>query len=307
MDGSNEARVIPESPPLVSIIIPVFNQGDELRECLRAIEGQTYDHERFEVIAVDNGSSRPIDEVVAPFRFARCLREPKPGSYAARNRGIPASRGEILGFTDADCVPAADWIARGVDAVLRLGGDGMVGGSIELTVRDPRKPTAAELYDSVCGFPQESFIRWGFSVTANLFTTRSTIDSVGPFDERLMSSGDLEWGQRVRARGLPQVYAADVRIAHPARRTLGELIRKIVRVAGGNQQLADQRSQGTEGLLEYTWQQLIQLKRIRANIYHDRLNTYVAKLKFAAVVWSVDFVRTIERFRVHYGGRPRRT
>src|ERR1700730_1412047 len=108
--------------PDVSIIIPVFNQTNELLRCLRALEAQTYRTGCFEVVIVDNGSDPPIDQLTEPFPFVRCIREPKPGSYAARNRGIEASRAELLGFTDADCVPADTWLERGVRAVQGLSG-----------------------------------------------------------------------------------------------------------------------------------------------------------------------------------------
>ena len=296
----------PAGLPHVSIIIPVFNQRVELLECLRALGRQTC-QDGFEVVVVDNNSDEPIGDLMAPFPFARSVQEAKPGSYAARNRGIDASRGAVLGFTDADCVPAPDWIERGVAAIRRLPEGGMIGGRIDLTSRNPQKPTSAELYESVFAFPQERFVSWGFAATANLFTTRATIDRVGPFNDSLMSSGDMEWGQRVRACGLAQEYAGDVRVSHPSRPTLLELLRKVRRVAGGNQQLADQRGEGTAGLLAYAWRQLIQLERLRANVYHDRLDSVSRKLKFAAVVWIVDLLRTVERYRVHYGGTPRRT
>jgi len=294
-----------DEAPQVSIVIPVFNQGAELVQCLRALERQT-GNVRFEVVVVDNNSDQDIERMTAPFPFVRYVREPKPGSYAARNRGVQASRGEVVGFTDADCVPDDRWIELGVCRIRRLGA-GMVGGRIELTVRDPDRPTAAELYECVFGFPQESFIRWGFAATANVFTTRATLDRVGGFAEQMMSGGDVEWGQRLRAQGLPQVYAADVRVSHPARRTLGQLFKKIVRVAGGNQQLAEQRGEGTAGLLDYAWRQLFQLRRTRDNVYDDRLSSLDRKLKFAAVVWMVDLLRTLERYRVHFGGAPSRT
>lgn len=293
--------------PYVSIIIPVFNQGEELLRCLRALEAQSYPRNRFEVIAVDNGSERPLCPLIERFSFARCIRELKPGSYVARNRGIQAARGELLGFTDADCVPASSWIERGVRAVRALPGAGMVAGKIELTLLNPSSPTAAELFEVVFGFPQETYIGWGFGATANLFTTRATVDQVGLFDEQLMSSGDLEWGHRLRSQGLAQVYADDVRVSHAARSTLRQLREKSLRVAGGIQQLADRHGLSTLRLFARTSKQLIQMGRIRAHINHEQLGGFKRKVKFVAVVWIVELSQTLERFRVHFGGTPRRT
>jgi GT2 family glycosyltransferase len=296
-----------EARPDVTIIIPVFNQAEELRRCLHALETQTYPCSRFEVVVVDNGSAAPVSEMTESFPFARCIREEKPGSYTGRNRGIVASRAELLCFTDADCVPTATWLERGIRAIQRLPGPGGVGGQVKLAYHDATKRTAAELFESVFAFRQKKYFEWGFAATANLFTTRATFDRVGLFDERLMSGGDLEWGHRLRARGLAQDYADDVCVVHDARQTLGQLLRKTVRVAGGLQQIAEQQGRGTTGLLRHAVRELIQLRTIRAHMSDERLGTIDQKLRFAGVAWVVEIVRTLERYRVHYGGAPRRT
>ena len=84
-----------------------------------------------------------------------------------------------------------------------------------------------------------------------------------------MSGGDMEWGQRLRARGFSQVYADDVRVSHPARRTLGQLFRKSIRVAGGVQQVADQRGMASTDCLSHAKRHLIQLRRVRNNLSTD--------------------------------------
>ena len=64
---------------------------------------------------------------------------------------------------------------------------------------------------------------------------------------------------------------------------------------------------GTEGLLRHAVRELIQLRTIRAHMSDERLGTIDRKLRFAGVAWMVELVRTLERYRVHYGGAPRRT
>jgi glycosyltransferase involved in cell wall biosynthesis len=85
------------SSPFVSVIIPVFNDAEHLRLCLRALAQQTYPSSCYEVIVVDNGSDdlEAIQAVVAGFGQAIAVLEPTPGSYAARNRGIALAQGEI--------------------------------------------------------------------------------------------------------------------------------------------------------------------------------------------------------------------
>jgi glycosyltransferase involved in cell wall biosynthesis len=291
--------------PLVSVVIPVFNQPYELRRCLAALQRQTYPRRKFEVFVVDNGSDPPVGEGAA--LFGTCVSESRPGSYAARNRGVTASSGEVLAFTDADCIPADDWIESGVRAIRALNGMGLVGGRIEVIFQGGAPRTCAELFESVLGFEQERYIGCGFAATANLFTTRATMRHIGPFDARLMSGGDKEWGQRVHRCGLNQTYAADVRVAHFARHKISDLVRKTTRVAGGAQVLADRHGAGAASVLLNAARQLVQLDNVRRNWRHPRLATVSDLLKFAGTLWLIELVRAAECLRIHFGGQCRRT
>lgn len=221
--------------PFVSVIVPAFEAPDDLSACLGALERQTWPAERYEVIVVDNGSRTDLAAIAARFPHARLEREQKPGSYAARNRGIGVARGDVLAFTDSDCTPEADWIERGVAALAAHQAAGWAAGRVDMYVADPAHPSAAELYDvTVLNFRQEENVRERrFGATANLFTRRDVMAAVGPFDERLRSAGDLEWGRRAVDRGYAGAYSDDARVRHPARRTLAETARRAARLAAG--------------------------------------------------------------------------
>jgi glycosyltransferase involved in cell wall biosynthesis len=222
------------SVPFVSVIIPVFNDSERLRQCLQALERQTYAQDAYEVIVVDNNSDEDIQSVVAPFSQVRFAKESRQGSYAARNQGISLAKGEILAFTDSDCVPALDWLEQGVKVLLANPNCGLVAGKIEFFFKNPQHPTATELYDSFTFLQQEQYVKeLRFGATANLFVYRQMFEKVGLFNADLKSGGDQEWGKRVFAAGYPQVYADQVRIGHPARHDLKELRRKLYRVSEG--------------------------------------------------------------------------
>jgi glycosyltransferase involved in cell wall biosynthesis len=226
-----------EDYPFVSVIIPVFNDALRLRRCLLALAGQRYPAGRFEAIVIDNGSSDDLIPAVDGLRFVRLGHEPRPGSYAARNAGLAMARGSTLAFTDSDCLPEPDWLQRGVARLEAHPGCGLVAGRIALFFAGPR-PTAVELYESITAFPQHEYVaRDHYGATANLFTRRDVFDRVGLFAAELTSGGDREWGQRVYAAGLAQVYAEEVLVRHPARRSFGELAHKIVRVTNGMERL----------------------------------------------------------------------
>jgi glycosyltransferase involved in cell wall biosynthesis len=226
--------------PIVSVIIPVYNDAERLAHCLVAIDGQTYPKDRLEILVVDNGSEDHVAEVAKRFERVRLLREPRPGSYAARNHGIREARGEIIAFTDADCLPSPSWIERGVRHLANNPRIGLVGGRIEVFPADPRNPTGVELFEMMTGFPQRRYIEeYRFAVTASLLTRKNVLDRVGPFNEKLMSGGDREWGMRVHASGFCLQYADDMVTAHPARRSLRQLYKKSKRQHSGARDLDD--------------------------------------------------------------------
>jgi glycosyltransferase involved in cell wall biosynthesis len=181
----------------------------------------------FEVLVVDNGSS---DDSVAVARSAAVqpvvLAESRRGSYAARNAGITAARGARLAFTDADCVPTPDWVARGSAAA-----GPVVGGDVRMT--PSARPTVWERYDRALYLRQESLVQQGFAATANLWVDRTAMERVGPFDPALRSSGDLEWGRRAGRAGLSVVYAADVAVEHAPRTTATQTWRLHRRLGAG--------------------------------------------------------------------------
>ncbi len=222
------------SPPFVSVIIPVYNDPIRLKTCLQALEEQTYPKSSYEVIVVDNGSDESIEPLVAEFCQAKTGYEDRPGSYAARNTGLSLAQGEILAFTDSDCIPAPDWIEKGVKHLLSVPNCGIVGGEVELFFQEPEHPTAVELYDTIMHLNQKMYLKKkNFSATANLFTFKRVFDHVGYFDAALKSGGDQEWGRRVASSGYQLVYAADALVNHPARHSFEQLRRKTERITKG--------------------------------------------------------------------------
>ncbi|HHP7246001.1 MAG TPA: glycosyltransferase [Elainellaceae cyanobacterium] len=228
--------------PFVSVIIPVFNDSERLKLCLQALENQTYRRSHYEIIVVDNGSDdiEAVKAVVARCTDAIAVQELTPGSYAARNKGISLAKGDVIAFTDADCIPTTSWIERGVQHLLGTPNCGLVAGNIEIFPKDANYPTAVELFEIATAFPQEQHLKTlKYGATANLFTFKSVIQHVGHFNHDLKSGGDLDWGRRVYTLGYQQVYAESVQVAHPARASFNQMQQKVIRLAGGHYDLLD--------------------------------------------------------------------
>ncbi len=219
----------------VSVIIPVYNDRERLAHCLGALNQQTYPHGQFEVVVVDNGSDESLEGMVASFPIARLVLEQKRSSFAARNSGIEAARGDILAFTDSDCIPFPDWIENGVRQLMSMPNQGVVSGCVEVFSKIPEKPTVYESYDMIFGFQQEFWAKdRKYGATANLFTHRQIIDDVGPFNANIKSTGDQEWCLRAVDHGYQLSYSQDACVKHPARASLKALVHKRLRLAGGN-------------------------------------------------------------------------
>ncbi len=326
MDWSNH--------PFVSVIVPVFNDAKRLRLCLEALESQTYPKTLFEVIVVDNASDEAVDikGVVAQFGQAIAAYESTPGSYAARNQGISLAKGEVIAFTDADCIPAADWLEKGVQHLLNTPNCGLVAGNIEVFPKDIHRPTAVELFEMATAFPQEQHLRnLKYGATANLLTSRSTIEAVGMFNQNLKSGGDLDWGRRVYDRGYQQVYAEDVRIAHPARCSLHQMHQKVVRLAGGhydllnrnlyhffdkdsllfaifNQKLLPDPIQRSLIFLVILCQDLIPpVMYVMSACQSPKLKSVQEKIKVALVIVFIRYASAWAKIRLRVGESPART
>jgi glycosyltransferase involved in cell wall biosynthesis len=218
------------TPPRVSVIIPALDAEVFLPSCLDALRVQDTDAS-FEILVVDNGSrDRTCD--LALEHGVQLLHEPLPTSYAARNRGVAAARGEVLAFLDADCIPGHDWIRQGLSALASSGEDTIVAGAIAVTTGD--RPTFCERYDQVKYLRQDRAVsERTAAATANLWVRKDLLERLSGFDASLPSGGDEDFCLRARKLGARIVYGPEARVSHPARGRFSGLARKSFRIGRG--------------------------------------------------------------------------
>lgn len=208
--------------PDLAVVIPHYNDTVRLRRCLEALAPQ--DLTGVEVVVADNGSTEALGEIAAAHPFARFVTEAEKGAGPARNRGVAETTAPVIAFLDADCLPAADWIARARATGARTDGD-LFGGRIDVFDETPPPRSGAEAFEAVFAFDWQSYIdKKGFSVTANLVTRREVFLSTGPLMNGL--SEDLEWCRRATSKGWRLKAAPDLRVAHPSRSDWAALRKK---------------------------------------------------------------------------------
>ncbi|MBI4001327.1 MAG: glycosyltransferase family 2 protein, partial [Nitrospira defluvii] len=81
--------------PVVSVVIPLYNARDVIRDTIESVFAQTY--RDYEIVVIDDGSTDGSEEVLRAYGDRlRYLRQPNGGVAQARNRGIAASRGRYI-------------------------------------------------------------------------------------------------------------------------------------------------------------------------------------------------------------------
>lgn len=205
--------------PRFSIVIPTYNRPEQLAVCLQACARLEYPRDRVEVIVVDDGGTRPLDEIVAGFHgklTLKLLRQKNAGPAAARNRGASEAAGEFLVFTDDDCAPAPNWLhTLGTQCVAFP--DCAVGGRTINALTGNVYSTASQLLISyLLSFYNVSPHNAKFFPSSNLAFPTKQFRTIGGFDVTYSRAAaeDRELCDRWLHRGYRIVYAAEAVVYH---------------------------------------------------------------------------------------------
>ena len=294
--------------PSVSVVVPFYGlDASTLTKCVESLLNQDYSKDRVTIIVVDNNDSARLPLSIFGPR-CKVFHEPMPGSYAARNRGIQESFGNVIAFTDSDCVPQRSWISAGVRSLRAANGPVIVGGAIVFDFGGNRLENTCKLLDSIIHHRQPEYVfSHRFAATANLFVPRELITTHGPFDARFLSGGDREFGQRLSAAGVGITLAEDAVVLHPARARFVDLLKKSLRGAGGEKTLL-----GLDGTSRPLDLFKIQVRNYlhRQRLISDRANTLgltrYRLFKVRALLTLIYIGRLVESARLVLGGKPHR-
>ena len=287
---------------ILSVIIPVYNDQQGINSCLNFLSKQKTDF-NFEVIVIDNISEKKIFIENTYSNFARVVTCEKQGSYSARNVGINNAKGEILAFTDADCMPREDWLNNGLHSILKNNKKCILGGEVNIQLQ--KNPSSVALYQKTVGFRQkENIEKRNFSATANLFATKEQFKKVGLFNENLLSGGDREWCWRALKCGYTVKYAGEAIVDTLPRNSLRDAIRQARRIAGGRFFLRQQKKEIpyiSSGIRRHfsPWDSFLWL------IKCPELSG-VNRVKVLGVAMILRVAHSVETLRLHFFGQPER-
>jgi len=219
------------SQPSVTIIVPVRNGEPTIEPLLESLERLDYDRKKVEVIVVDGNSTDRTREIVKKFSV-KLVVERKNGLNAARNTGIRNSNGEIIAFTDCDCVVPSNWITEIVEnfkdpQVSCVGGSakGFNGDFVSQYADNSIVPLMPSFKKREELNMVKPFLR--HPAGCNMAFRRKVVEEVGCFDETIHYSFDeVEFTERVCRAGYKMVLDPNVFVWHKHRSTLKEFLKQ---------------------------------------------------------------------------------
>lgn len=161
--------------PVVSVVVSTYQRSKALPGLVSALEQQTYPMDEIEVVIVDNGSTDDTSEVLArlaadsPLKIRAVTLSSNEGSSGGRNAGWRAAEGEVIAFTDDDCLPEPDWLKAGLEA-------------LEEDVVLVQGRTVAQRRIRALERGAGSAVMDGLYPTCNVFYRRKVLQSTGGFD-----------------------------------------------------------------------------------------------------------------------------
>jgi GT2 family glycosyltransferase len=280
-----------------SVIVPSYNARHTIAHCLRALQQQRTDCS-YEIIVVDSSDDGTRDLIAARFPEVKLLRMPQrtlPG--LARNMGIEMASGEILAFTDADCVPEPLWLAKMVQAHTREDYMAVGGAVLNGLPLNPVAWSGCLLEFSECSpsFPRR-FVN--LLPTCNVAFKRAAFERYGLFPPELWALEDHIFSWRLSRAGERLLFDPTIGVRHLFRPHLRSFLQHQLRHGRGS---AIARRQVD---LPYAWvaehplrwlTPLIRLLRIEARLVRwDRANFLRFNLLFplcfcGLLAWGIGF------------------
>lgn len=215
------------NPPRIAVIVPAYNAAQTLRPCLEAVASQSKSPD--EIIVVDDGSDDDTAALAESIPGVRCIRQPNAGPAAARNRGQREARADIILFTDADCIPAEDWVERSASGFTEPDVGAVAGsyGVINKGARLARCIHAEILFRHrrlMPAYPR-SFGSYNVAIQSRVF------DQVGGFEEtyRHASGEDNDLSYKIRRAGYRIRFEPRSLVAHHHPERIGRYLKEQYR------------------------------------------------------------------------------
>jgi GT2 family glycosyltransferase len=210
--------------PRVSVVVCSYNGASTLESCLKSLERLNYPD--YEVILVDDGSTDRTPEIAACYPAVRCHRQPNRGLSVARNVGMELATGEIIAYTDSDCIADEDWLHFLVGKLLQTGASA-VGGPNLLPTNDG---AVAACVSASPGTPAHILIDDEVAEHVpgcNMAFWTDRLRAIGGFDPLFTKAGDdVDVCWRMQEHGEKIVFSPSGMVWHHRRSTVSAYLKQ---------------------------------------------------------------------------------
>ena len=256
--------------PFISVVVPTFNRPKELRNCLGALASQTYPKSRFQVIVVDDGGTSNLEIVSEPLekKLDLCiLKQANAGPGAARNKGVERARGDLVAFTDDDCIVDAHWLESLANHHWRHP-EALLGGSSSAPADCNRYSQAAQLIlDSAYRFHNSEPLKAQFFASNNMAVPVRPFKELCGFDTSFnVASEDRDLCRRWRLRGWPLHSVPEAGVLHVKKLDLTGYVRQYFRYGQGAWRFHNQATNGEKPAGSVLRKHFIFLRQVRADL-----------------------------------------
>jgi len=198
--------------PNVSVIVPVYNAQETVRDCIDSLLDLNYPKENLELIFVNNASTDKTPEILKQYsNDIRILYEAKKGPAAARNKGILNANGEVVAFTDSDCIVDQDWLLNLIPA-LQDPLVGIVGG----TILSKRPHNAIERFGEHIHDHNKAINEYKppYAITMNWTSRLCVLKEMDLFDESFIRCEDVDLSYRIVQSGYILAFQPQAIVRH---------------------------------------------------------------------------------------------
>jgi len=223
--------------PLVSVVVPCYNQAHFLRNVIESVLAQTYPH--VELVVVDDGSLNNGTDVFADYPVARYIRQENRGVAEARNTGFRASNGEFVLFIDADDRLTPNAVQEHLRCFAEHPEAGFVVGAIEYITGDGSYLGAALSPVLEADHYKHMLAVNHIANTIAVMFRRSVLETVGGFKKYFSPAEDYEFLLRA-ARAFPSAHHSTI-VAHYRRHASNTSRRGVIMLQAMRRVMCSQR------------------------------------------------------------------
>ena len=184
----------------ISVIVLVHNSQKTIRKCMNALINQTY--KNFELIIVDDQSTDKTIEIIQSYKDKRIttINNPNRNNIASgRNIGFKVAKGDLIFYTDSDCIPLSNWLEEGVG---KINGNDII--------------TGITFYEYPChSFKHRVVQGWDSFFTCNLGFKKSSLEKINGFDEKFnLYAEDKDVCFRILKNGGEKIFNQNMIVIH---------------------------------------------------------------------------------------------